>query len=277
MKNSFKKPYVFVTLDDKNDSEAIAFSTRKLPKGRIVPMHWHNYIELEVITEGTAEHIVSNKSYTLSKGSVYLMTSCDFHMIIPSSDMTMYNLSIKRGTIDAELDKHIINGTGKFHYTFNDEQLSYVNGLFERALRETKTDKFSALLKKNIAEELIVSLVRASDSDDIVSDTNLIQKAIIIVNDRFMQPLTLQRVADELYLSPNYLGLVFKNNMGITFNNYLTMTRLGYACGLLTSTNKTVKEVASESGFSSTEYFLSRFRKFIKCTPSEYRNLSATP
>lgn len=271
MQNPLQKPYTFVTLDDKQASEAVTFSTHKLPKGRIVPTHWHNYIELEIVADGTAEHIISNKSYTLSKGSAYLMTSCDFHMIIPTSDITVYNISIMRGIIDEELEKCLANGGDKFHCTFDSEKLLSVAELFKKAQSESGNKRFSALMRKNIAEELIVSLIRASEFDDIVLATNLIQKAIIIINDRFMHPLTLKKVAEELYLSPNYLGLMFKNKVGCSFNTCLTMTRIGYACGLLSSTNKTVKEVALESGFSSNEYFLSQFKKIVKCTPSEYR------
>ena len=152
--------------------------------------------------------------------------------------------------------------------------MDYATALFELAQNETGTEPFSKLIKKNIAEELFVLLIRASGIDEVVSNPPLIQKAIIIVNDRFSNQLTLKDVADELYVSPNYLGLLFKNKVGVSFNTYLTMIKLKYACVLLNSTSKTVKEVAAESGFSSTEYFLSRFRKFMKCTPSEYRKLS---
>ena len=271
MQNPSQKPYTFVTLDDNQASEAITFSMHTLPKGRIVPAHWHNYIELEIVANGTAEHIISNKSYTLSKGSAYLMTSCDFHMIIPTSDITVYNISIMRGIIDDGLEKCLTMGLNRFHCTFDSEKLLSVIELFERAQSESGMGPFSTLMRKNIAEELIVSLIRASEFDEIVSTSNLIQKAIIIINDRFMHPLTLKKVAEELYLSPNYLGLMFKNEVGCSFNTCLTMTRIGYACGLLNSTNKTVKEVAFESGFSSNEYFLSQFKKIVKCTPSEYR------
>ncbi len=274
MQHSLEKPYKLVMLDSYKESGSVMFSTRKLSKDRVVPVHWHNYLELEIIQEGSAKHIVSNNSYNLKKGSAYIITDFDFHSLMYESDSTVLNLSIMRGIIDDTLEKYISSGVGKFHCNFDSEQLDYATTLFKLAQNETGTEPFSKLIKKNIAEELFILLLRASGVDEVVSNPPLIQKAIIIVNDRFSNQLTLKDVADELYVSPNYLGLLFKNKVGVPFNTYLTMIKLKYACMLLNSTSKTVKEVAAESGFSSTEYFLSRFRKFMKCTPSEYRKLS---
>ena len=272
MENISKKPYILATLNDCHTNEPIVFSTRNYSKGKITPIHWHNFLELEIIKEGSVRHIVSDNSYNLKKGSAYIMNDCDFHSLVFESDSTILNLSIMRGIIDDKLEKFILSGGGKLNCNFDSEQLDYVTALFKLAQKETETEPFSKLIKKNIAEELLILLIRASGIDEVVPNPPLIQKAIAIVNNRFLNHLTLKKVAEELYVSPNYLGLLFKNNVGISFNTYLTMTRLKYACILLNSTNKTVKEIASDSGFDSTEYFLSRFKKFMKCTPSEYRN-----
>ena len=274
MRSYLEKPYLLTTLDSYKESDSVLFSTRKFSKGKVVPVHWHNFLELEIIKEGSAKHIFSNNSYNLKKGSAYIITDCNFHSLIYESDSTVLNLSIMRGTIDDKLEKYISSVGSKFHCNFDSGQLDYATALFELAQNETETEPFSKLIKKNIAEELLVLLIRASGIDEVVPNPPLIQKAILIVNDRFSNQLTLKDVADELYVSPNYLGLLFKNKIGVSFNTYLTMIKLKYACMLLDSTSKTVKEVAAESGFSSTEYFLSRFRKFMKCTPSEYRKLS---
>lgn len=266
--------YNLVTLDRYTKTEPILFEERELPAGRVIPVHWHNYIELEILLEGEAEQIINNKSYLMKKGSAYIMTSCDFHIIVPKSNMKILNLSIMRGIIDTKLENCLDGGVGKFLCTFDEGQLSYVSGLFQRAQNESCADPFSALIKKNIAEELIISIIRTSTSNDTESVLPLVQKVIILLNNRFMNQLTLKSVAEELYISPNYLGALFKDKVGVSFNCYVTMIRLRYACGLLDSTNKTVKEIAFDSGFTSNEYFLSVFKKYMKCTPTEYRNNS---
>lgn len=272
MQSSSKKPYILAKINDYDTDEPIVFSTRKYPKGKITPVHWHNYLELEIIKEGTARHIVSNKNYEISKGSAYIMTGSDFHSIISTTDFTILNLAITRGTIDERLERYITNSVGRFYCELDSEQFSYLTTLFEKAEKEKGKEPFSAIIKKNIAEELIISVIRASGIDIDATNPPLIQKAINFINEHFLEQLTLKQVAEKLFVSPNYLGLLFKNKVGVSFNTYLTMTRLKYACVLLNSTNKTVKEIAADSGFGSTEYFLSRFKKFMNCSPSEYRN-----
>lgn len=271
MENLSKKPYILATLNDYHTNEPIIFSTRKYPKGKITPIHWHNYLELEIIKEGSARHIVTNGTYEISKGSAYIMTGSDFHSLVATTDFTILNLAITRGVIDEKLEKSLTNSIGKFHCVLDSEHFAYLINLFETAEKETGDKPFSAIIKKNIAEELIIYVIRASGNDIEVTNPPLIQKAVNLINERFLEQLTLKQVAEELFVSPNYLGLLFKNMVGVSFNYYLAMTRLKYACVLLNSTNKTVKEIAADSGFGSTEYFLSRFKKFMKCTPSEYR------
>lgn len=275
MRYHYKDPeYNLVTLDRYSKAETVMFEKREFPAGRIIPIHWHNYIELEILIEGEAEHIVNNKTMVMTKGSAYIMTSCDFHKIAVKKNMKILNLAIARGKIDPKLENYLESGGGKFHCIFDEEQLSYVTGLFERAQKESGEKHFSALLKKNIAEELIITVIRASAPNEATTILPLVQKVINLINDRFTNQLTLRNVADELFVSPNYLGVTFKNKVGVSFNCYVMMIRLRYACGLLDSTDKTVKDIAFESGFASNEYFFSVFKKFMKCTPSEYRHFS---
>ena len=104
MHSVFEKNYSLATLDCFNKTEPIMFSKRNLSKDRTVPVHWHNYLELEIIATGTAKHIVTGSNYTLSKGSAYMMTGCDFHTIIPKSDITLLNLSVTSGVIEENLE-----------------------------------------------------------------------------------------------------------------------------------------------------------------------------
>ena len=268
----YKDPeYNLITLNHYSRTETILLGWREIPSGRVIPMHWHDYIELEIVTAGEIEHIVNNTSTVVSRGSAYIMTSCDFHMLTAKSEAKLLNLSIMRGKLDPQLENYLESGVGKFNCTFSDEQLNSLVELFERGIRESGTEPFSALMKKNIAEELIITLIRACVLEDSMTVPHTVHKVINIVNDRFMNPLKLRGIADELFISPNYLGALFKSKVGVSFSRYLTMIRLRYACGLLDSTNKTITDVAIESGFASSEYFLAVFKKFMKCTPSEYR------
>lgn len=83
--------------------------------------------------------------------------------------------------------------------------------------------------------------------------------------------LTLQLLADELGVTANYLGALYKKERGESFNAELAAKRVDRAKQLLISTNKKVYDIAMEVGFSDSKYFSVTFRKATELTPSEFR------
>lgn len=270
MNYTFDRPYELVTLDRYPGLGNVIFSKRRFEAGHSIAVHWHDYTEVEIVASGSVEHTLNNERRMLGTGAAYIVSSCDFHGLRMPEDLVILNLSFTRGSLDTRLEEQLGFGIGHVRCELSD--LSEVNGIFERAAGEyRKRDDFSSLRLKNLAEELLILLFRASGTE-LVSPAPLAQRAVTLVNDRFRQPLTLSQAAKTLFVSPNYLGSLFSKTLGMSFNRYLALTRLRFACGLLSSSDKPVKEIAFESGFGSVEYFLATFRKYLDATPSEWRN-----
>lgn len=267
---TFDRPYELVTLDRYPGLGNIIFSERHFPSGHSIAVHWHDYTEVEIVLAGSLAHVINNERQTLRPGSAYIVSSCDFHGLTALDDLTILNLSFTRGSLDSRLEENLGCGIGRVRCQLDD--LSEVKSIFSRAAGEyPKRDDYSALKLKALAEELLIILFRASGSESAAA-APLIQRAVALVNDRFRQPLTLNQAAQSLFVSPNYLGARFSKALGMSFNRYLALTRLRFACGLLSSSDKPVKEIAFEAGFGSVEYFLATFRKYLDTTPSEWRN-----
>jgi two-component system response regulator YesN len=49
------------------------------------------------------------------------------------------------------------------------------------------------------------------------------------------------------------------------------MIRVQKACHLLAESGKSIKQISSEIGFSQPEVFLKAFKRWIGCTPGQYR------
>jgi transcriptional regulator GlxA family with amidase domain len=64
---------------------------------------------------------------------------------------------------------------------------------------------------------------------------------------------------------------LFKQNTGLTPNDYLQRLRIAKARELLTTTSQSVTEIAFAAGFASSQYFSRVFRKYTGQMPSEYR------
>lgn len=83
--------------------------------------------------------------------------------------------------------------------------------------------------------------------------------------------LTLNHVAAEVNISPNYFSTLFNQEAGVTFIEYLTELRMKKAKEYLRCTNRKITEIGSMVGYLDSHYFSFIFKKTQMCTPSEYR------
>lgn len=84
--------------------------------------------------------------------------------------------------------------------------------------------------------------------------------------------LSVQKLADHLYISSSYLSLIFKKEANQTFLKHLIEVRLTAAKELLRDPSIKVTEVAERVGYPDVSYFSYFFKKNFGVSPREYRN-----
>ena len=106
------------------------------------------------------------------------------------------------------------------------------------------------------------------------SQTNrVIDQLLYILQHRYTDSsLSLQTVADQLSLTPNYLSALFKRQMGENFSDYLEKLRIEKACQLLQDVQHKVYQVADAVGYTDSRHFAKVFKAATGKTPLEYRN-----
>lgn len=100
----------------------------------------------------------------------------------------------------------------------------------------------------------------------------LVQNAIQYVAVHYGGKITLQKMSDELHLSPNYLCELFKRHTGKNLMEYVTEYRMTKAAEYLNQVEYKVSDVAAMVGYKEARYFSSAFKKAYQMTPLEYRN-----
>ncbi len=78
-------------------------------------------------------------------------------------------------------------------------------------------------------------------------------------------------ISEELQLSKDYIGKLFKNKIGITLNEYSTILKMEYGKKLLNGSNKKVYEISKELGYLTVDYFSKLFKNYTGFTPVQYR------
>ena len=111
-----------------------------------------------------------------------------------------------------------------------------------------------------------------SDDDALVEGYKSIGQLIKrYVKSNLTRKLTLKDIARNLHCSTVTLTEHFKDEFGITINDYITKKRMEMAEKLLLGTDKPLREIASSVGFSDVEYFSRTFKKHHGESPAAWR------
>lgn len=98
-----------------------------------------------------------------------------------------------------------------------------------------------------------------------------VEKMSRFIAAHYTEPLTSGQVAAAAGLHPNYAMSLFKKNLGTCIVDYVTRLRVSHAQRLLATTDRSVLDVATASGFGSSSRFYVAFEQICACTPRAYR------
>lgn len=118
---------------------------------------------------------------------------------------------------------------------------------------------------QNLLEEILVP------PDKGHTPKELVRQIVKYIHDHYAKELTLQDIARQIYLSPDYFSRLFKKEVGCTYAEYLTKVRVERAKALLSNPALSVAEVAQKVGYHDPNYFSRVFRKVVGVSPSDYR------
>ncbi|OAB45820.1 response regulator [Paenibacillus antarcticus] len=175
-----------------------------------------------------------------------------------SSRFTIYNLAM-----------YIIFKLDQYLHTL-DEDLFEMLGMELRSLDvvlkfETIGDIRSWLVRKVF--EISEKIHQRKNS----KNSKLIREIMNILKERIQENITLKDIAQQFLFSPNYLGHLFKEEVGKSFSEILTGMRMERARELLKDPTLKIYEVANLVGYKYIPYFSRQFREAYGMTPMDFR------
>ena len=87
------------------------------------------------------------------------------------------------------------------------------------------------------------------------------------------EKLSLSMIAEEVFLSSNYISSLFKKQEQMTISDYIMQVRISKAKKLLSSTNYKTYEIANMVGYTNSQYFSVLFKRITGYSPTEYKQL----
>ena len=92
------------------------------------------------------------------------------------------------------------------------------------------------------------------------------------IQEHYQESLQIEELAVSRGISSRFLRRYFTEEIGMSCLDYIQALRLNKAKELLWETDKTITEIAMETGYGTPQYFSRLFRQEIGMTPSEYRS-----
>lgn len=141
------------------------------------------------------------------------------------------------------------------------------NSLFYlELLKITRTDEICLW-----AKDMLETFMNQIDLNKDQKNLQAIQKAAEYIRKNYRNKITIEDIAQVVYLSPCYVSRIFKQGLGCTLMEYLTQVRVEEAKTMLKNPKYNVMQVAEESGFEDPAYFTRVFKKLEGITPSRYK------
>lgn len=178
----------------------------------------------------------------------------------------------KLHSIDSTIHTIILSGYNQFEYA--QQALKY--GVRGFLLKPLEIDELIELLDmiRNVLhpvseqEKTVISSGLGEFSTD--SDTK-IQEIFQYIEKNYNKDICLKTIAEVFQFHPAYLGKVFKEASGCSFNSYLNKKRIEKLKKLLVQSSLPINQLLESVGYHNFEYFYTIFKKYEGLSFSEYR------
>lgn len=244
--------------------------------GDSVPIHWHEEFQLCWVSSGELDYTVNGQTFRMDGSDLLLINCHQLHAVRLASETAQtlcFNFApslfppflarqlMEPLSRDASFSYQILPLPAHEKVTL--ERL--------RSLGDDPLDHLSAaaLLARVMEQTLRSQTGRSgpSESEDLIA----MQNALNYIQDRFMEPLTLEEICRAAMTGKNQLTALFSRFVGMPPVRYLNDYRLFEARNLILYTEKPVSQISEETGFQQVSYFVQRFRERYGLSPLQYR------
>lgn len=283
---------------DENGRELLTYGTEGFPIAFfdddltkvVVPPHWHDELEIVIVTKGIVHVRIAGNSFVLTAGEGYLANTGILHAATLESKVGHQHAlvfspkAISQGE-DLIWQSYIAPVLGNPHIPYirfssavpwQKELLA----LAEEAWNYGAYEKVDYPIKVRYCLSQTFALIAAHGdvletdlyyTDKYQRDELRVKKALLFIEKNYDASITIDDISDSAGISVSTCLRLFRSLLNTTPINYLITYRLQKAVEELNrSEHKTIAEIAYSSGFSDASYFNRCFRREFGMTPSRF-------
>jgi AraC-like DNA-binding protein len=247
-------------------------------------LHCHEgVIEVLLLLEGEAEVKVSFEHFPMKAGDFVVINNGDSHSIYAlGRDAVILSLYFDIQQLKEHIPylEYVLFACESFDLVkYKNETHKLRKMLGNMAVAMVEGEQVSNLYKLSV--DLISLLARDYDTKNYYSrnwdagekKTEKYYRIMGYIYRDYSRPNLVEHIAENEHYSKSHIVHLFKEVCASSFQDVLAYIRLSKAEKRLLDTNCTVQQISDDVGFSDVKYFTRNFKKWFRCTPSEYRKL----
>jgi AraC-like DNA-binding protein len=269
----------------KNDEmlrQDFQLSHNRDPYFRTMEFHAHDFLELYYFLDGSVTYYIEDQVYDLCPGDLLIIPAGKMHRPVIANEHAAYERMVLWITpqylqgIDSpagDLQKNLQKvGEHGYCVPFRGDETVFVTALLKKLLYMQKNDadpKFCA----GAVELYLWTIFRSYGVIDTThrNETQVIPQVIRYITEHFSEPLTLEDIAAEFFVSKSYLNRHFKAYTNSTVYAYIMALRLTHARRMLREGIPAV-EAGRECGFSDYSTFYKAFKTQTGLSPQQFKS-----
>ncbi len=249
--------------------------------GQELDFHFHEFDKLVILLAGSVDYYVEEQRYALRPWTVLLVRHHTIHKAVidrsvPYERIILY---LDRGYFERmlpgaalldcfdEADKH-----GRHLLTASPEQLGELRAAIDAYERAASDTRFGAdTLRETMIVQLLIQVGRLHQAAPVRSETGYdpkIRQVLSYINENFRRELTVEALAEQVYMSRYHFMRLFKAQTGSTVHAYVRQKRLLNAARLIREGFPAAK-AAEESGFNDYSAFHRAFKESFGISPGK--------
>lgn len=234
------------------------------------PAHFHSHIEVAFCFSGKQHLKIGETVYTMKKGDTVVIFPNEAHEYIkcdpPCDEPTEIVAFICNAKLLSEIAPQIVSHLPSTPHLSADKISRDTVAAFRnitKATSEIELLGWTCIILSNLLNNLC--LVPTDKNPELPS------KITSYINNNFKEKLTINHIAKVFGYHPSYIAHLFCDRLKIPFRTYLGAVRSEYAASQIQTTDKSLTEIAYDSGYDSLNTFCRSFKKHFSKTPSQYR------
>ena len=253
--------------------------------------HVHQHFELLYCEKGGFDLRVGEREYRLEPGDAALIhpmephqtTTCfdgeNSYLVLKFVPEALYSAREPLHEIKCILPYLHFSGQRVYAYTKKALEGSGMEEILHRILRERQTGEYGyEMALRAYVQQVLLWFIRAwrgqggaADIDE--STVQRLQRALAYIAEHLDEPVSVADAAAYCSMGRSTFSRFFSRAAGVSFPAYVRSMRLSRAVALLVGTDRSVTDIALETGFSTASYLILCFREQYHMTPAQFREM----